>query len=208
VEAAPGVYQVQVQILSGSAVLLVGEPSPQILRLGPSVNPGGGVGVPLINAVRFSLEQPGGSVALGVAYVGVSGDNSAEVRFNVLAYSSAGLSPIAKYGIVVTVNGTSYTAGIMTVNGDGTATASGSVQLPPGNYRTYFVGIEVLSGTSEVLAGEPTPQTLVFHPQVVSPPVQKTLYFTFVAVDGRGSRGRRRSSQSGPTLGSTRPSAT
>jgi len=189
-KATPGVYDVQIQVLSGTSVVLVGEPSPQSLRLGASVNPGGGTPVPIINAVRFSLVQPGGSVALGVAYVGVAGDNSAEIRFDVLAYSSAGLSTASKYGIVVSVNGTTYTAGILTVANGGTATASGSILLTPGIYRTYNVGIEILSGTSVVLVGEPTPQTLVFHPPVVNPPVQKSFAFSFVSVDGSGVKGK------------------
>jgi hypothetical protein len=189
-KATPGVYQVQVQVLSGTSVVLLGEPSPQILRLGASVNPGGGVLVPVVNAVRFSLEQPGGSVAFGVAYVGTSASNSAELRFSVLAYSSAGLSPISKYGIVLSVNGTTYTAGILTVTKEGTGTASGSVLLPAGNYRVYNVGIEILSGTSVVLVGEPTPQTLVFRPRVVNPPPLQTYAFSFVAVDGSGVKGK------------------
>ncbi|HME18727.1 MAG TPA: hypothetical protein VKF15_03210, partial [Nitrososphaerales archaeon] len=189
-KAAPGVYSVQVQVLSGTSVVLFGEPSPQILRLGASVNPGGGALVPVANMVRFSLEQPGGSVAFGVAYVGTDGNNSALVRFSVLAYSSAGLLPASKYGIVLSVNGTTYTAGILTVTNERTGTASGSVQLPAGKYRVYNVGIEILSGTSVVLVGEPTPQTLVFHPRVVNPPALQPYAFSFVAVDGSGMKGK------------------
>jgi len=189
-KARPGVYQVQIQLLSGTSVILVGEPSPQSLRLGASVNPGGGVLVPVANAVRFSMDQPGGSVALGVAYVGVAGDDSAEIKFSVLIYSSAGVPPTAKYDVVLSVNGTTHAAGILRVTSEGTGTASGSVLLPPGSYRIYNVGIEVLSGNSVVLVGEPTPQTLVFHPPAVNPPAPKTFVFSFVSVDGSGVKGR------------------
>ena len=189
-KATPGVYKVGIQVLSGTSVLLIGEPSPQILRLGASVNPGGVPPVPIINAVRFSLDQPGGSVAQGVAYVGAPGDDSAELKYEVLVYSSAGLSPSAKFGVVLSVNGTTYTAGTLTASSENTWTASGSVMLPPGHYRTYIVGIEILAGTSVVLVGEPTPQTLVFNPHAVGGAPPKTYYFSFVSVDGSGVKGK------------------
>jgi hypothetical protein len=129
-------------------------------------------------------------VALGVAYIGVAGANPAQVRFSVLVYSTAGLSPSAKYGVVVSVNGTTYTAGVLMVSGGGTGAASGSVILPEGSYKVYNVGIELLSGTSVVLVGEPTPQTLVYHPPTVSPPVPRTFVYSFVSVDGSGVKGK------------------
>lgn len=160
---------VGMQILNGSAVLSVGQPTPQHIQVTPSSDTGGTNSSTMFpctqpsvssngsNAVKFNLCNLAMSEAYGELDVDV---RSGQVAVSGLIWPKANLSMSSSYTLVVTINGSNYIAAPVVVAPDGGGRINTTLSADVRGASSLLVSVKLVGISGASFASNPPQQML------------------------------------------------